>query len=100
MKILHSADWHLSDFPGPIINGKNARLMDTVRCIDFLVEKALEEQPDAILIAGDLFHKSQQWANPMLNLIGIAASRLRQLAEVAPTVLMFGTSSHDNMQAF
>lgn len=100
MKILHSADWHFGEFPGPVVVGKNARLMDTVRCIDFLVEKAREEQPDAILIAGDLFHKSQQWANPMLNLIDIAASRLRHLAAIAPTVLMFGTANHDNLQAF
>ncbi len=100
MRILHTADWHLGEFPGPVADGKNARLMDIVRCIDFLVEKAMKEQPDAILIAGDLFHKSQQWANPMLNLIDIAASRLRKLAEIAPTVLMFGTANHDNMQAF
>ncbi|HBC94347.1 MAG TPA: metallophosphatase [Pelotomaculum sp.] len=100
MRILHTADWHLGEFPGPVVDGKNARLMDTVRCIDFLVEKAMYVQPDAILIAGDLFHKSQQWANPMLNLIDIAASRLRQLAAIAPTVLMFGTANHDNLQAF
>jgi exonuclease SbcC len=74
--------------------------MDTVRCIDFLVEKAEEEQPDAILIAGDLFHKSQMWASPMLNLIDIAASRLRKLAAIAPTVLMYGTANHDSLQAF
>lgn len=100
MKILSTADWHLSDFPGPVIDGQNARLLDTVRCLDFLVMKAEEEQPDAILIAGDLFHRSQMWASPMLHLIDIAASRLRRLAAVAPTVLMWGTANHDNLQAF
>ncbi len=100
MRILHSADWHLGEFPGPVISGENARLMDTLRCIDFLIKKAEEEQPDAILIAGDLFHKSQQWATPMLNLIDIAASRLRKMAAIAPTVLMYGTANHDSLQAF
>ena len=100
MKILHTADWHLGEFPGPVVNGENARLLDTVRCVDFLVERAELEQPDAILIAGDLLHKSQQWANPMLNLIEITVSKLRQLAAIAPTVLLFGTSNHDNLGAF
>lgn len=100
MKILHSGDWHLGEFPGPVINGENARLLDIVRCLDYLVETAETEKPDVILIAGDLFHKAQQWANPMLHLIDIAASRLRKLAAIAPTVLMYGTANHDNLQAF
>ena len=100
MRILHSADWHLGELTGPVLNGENARLLDTVRCLDFLVEKAEQEQPDAILVAGDLGNKSQMWASPMLNLIDIAASRLRRLAAVAPTVLMFGTTTHDSIEAF
>ena len=100
MRLLHTADWHLGELTGPVIDGQNARLMDTVRCLDFLVEKAEQEQPDAILIAGDPFNKSQMWASPMLNLIDIAASRLRKLATVAPTVLMFGTATHDSIDAF
>lgn len=100
MKILHTADWHLGELNGPVIDGQNARLLDTVRCVDFLVETAEKEQPDVILIAGDLFHKSQMWASPMLNLIDIAVSRLRKLAAIAPTVLMFGTANHDSLDAF
>ena len=100
MKIIHSADWHLGEFPGPVIDGQNARLIDTVHCLDYLCQKAEEEQPDAILVAGDLFHKSQMWANPMLHLIEIAASKLRRLAAIAPTVLMFGTANHDSLDAF
>ncbi|HBX22630.1 MAG TPA: exonuclease subunit SbcD [Desulfotomaculum sp.] len=100
MKILHTADWHLGELTGPVVDGQNVRLMDTVRCIDYLVDKANEEKPDVILIAGDLFNKSQMWASPMLNLIDIAASRLRKLAAIAPTVLMYGTANHDSMDAF
>lgn len=100
MKILHSGDIHLAELPGPVVNGVNARLLDIVRCFDFLVAKAEEEEPDIILIAGDLFHKSQQWANPMLNLINLATERLKELADIAPTILLFGTANHDNLLAF
>lgn len=100
MRILHSADWHLGELTGPVIDGQNARLMDTVRCLDFLVETAEQEQSDVILIAGDPLNKSQMWASPMLNLIDILSSRLRRLAAVAPTVLMFGTATHDSIDAF
>ncbi|MHB8122636.1 MAG: exonuclease subunit SbcD [Desulfuromonadaceae bacterium] len=100
MKILHSADWHLGEFSGPVVNGQNARLLDTLACVDHLIKVAQEETPDVILIAGDLFDKSKLWADTMLALIDIAAQRLRQLAEVAPTVLLFGTENHDNKEAF
>ncbi|MFZ3132701.1 MAG: exonuclease subunit SbcD [Desulfosporosinus sp.] len=100
MRILHSADIHLGDLPGPVVNGQNARLLDTLRCFDFLVDYAQREQPDAILISGDLFDKSKLWGDNMLSLIDAATQRLRLLAEVAPTVLMFGTDNHDSMKAF
>jgi len=100
MLILHSADIHLGELPGPVINGQNARLLDTLRCLDFMVQYAEKEQPDAILIAGDLFDKSKLWGDNMLALIDVAVIRLRSLAEIAPTVLMFGTDNHDNPKAF
>lgn len=100
MKILHTADWHLGELNGPIVDGQNARLLDTVRCVDYLIEKAEQERPDVVLIAGDLFNKSQMWATPMLHLISIAASRFRRLAGIAPTVLMYGTANHDSVDAF
>jgi len=100
MKILHSADWHIGELSGPVIEGKNARLQDTLKCVDYLVEYAEKEQPDAILISGDLFDKSKLWGDNMLMLIDEAAKRLRLLARVAPTVLMFGTDNHDSMRAF
>lgn len=100
MKILHTADIHLGELAGPVVNGENARMMDTVRCMDYLITKGVEENIDVALIAGDLFHKSKLWADQMLKEIGIAASWLRRLAEVAPVVLMFGTANHDNAEAF
>lgn len=100
MKIFHCADIHLGELTGPVIAGENARMIDTVRCMSFVAQKAREEQPDIILISGDLFHKSKLWADQMLKEIAIAARWLRELTAVAPTVLLFGTHNHDNLKAF
>lgn len=100
MKIAHLADIHLSEIAGPIKDGQNARMLDTIRCMDYAFDKLNEEQPDIILIAGDLFHKSKLWADEMLKEITIASNWLRMIADIAPTVLLFGTANHDNMKAF
>ena len=31
MKILHTADWHIGQFKGPVVDGVNLRLQDTVK---------------------------------------------------------------------
>ena len=100
MKILHTADWHLGELPGPVTSGQNARMLDTIHCIDFLIEKAGEEKPDVVLISGDLFNRSKLWADQMLREINIATHKLRALAAIAPTVLLYGTKTHDNREAF
>jgi len=101
MLILHSADWHIGELVGPVIDGKNARLQDTLRCIDSMIEHAeCREVPDVILITGDMFDKSKLWGDNMLSLIDEAAMRLRKLAYIAPTILLFGTDNHDSMRAF
>ena len=100
LKIAHLADIHLSEKTGPIINGQNGRLLDTIHCMGYAADKLNEEKPDIILIAGDLFHKSKLWADEMLKEITIAANWLRKLALIAPTVLLLGTENHDNMKAF
>lgn len=100
LRILHTADWHIGELTGPVINGQNARELDTLRCIDYLIDQAKEEAVDLCLVAGDLFDKSKLWGDTMLRQIEAAADRLFRLAEVAPVVLLFGTANHDNMQAF
>ena len=100
MKILHTADIHLGELAGPIINGENARLTDTVKCMTAIENEALKNDVDVILIAGDLFHRSKLWADEMLKEITIASNWLRRLSNIAPTVLMFGTANHDNIKAF
>jgi len=100
VRILHTGDIHLGELPGPVVGGRNARMDDTLRCMAFVAHIAREEKPDAILVAGDLFHKSKMWADPMLEQIRLAADWLRELGEVAPTLLLLGTENHDNPAAF
>lgn len=100
MKILHTADIHLGELTGPVMNGENARLMDTLNCLDYLVDQAQQVQPDVIVIAGDLFNKARLWADEMLREINMVVARLDTLSKVAPIVLLFGTAAHDNLQAF
>ena len=100
MKILHSADIHLGELIGPVVSGENARMLDTMRCFDFMTEQSYDERPDIIVIAGDLFNKSRLWADEMLREINVVTRRLRVLANIAPTILLFGTRTHDNMEAF
>lgn len=35
MKILHTADWHIGQFKGPIVDGVNLRSQDTVKCLEY-----------------------------------------------------------------
>lgn len=35
MKILHTADWHIGQFKGPVVDGVNLRLQDTVKCLEY-----------------------------------------------------------------
>ncbi|MCB2297769.1 exonuclease subunit SbcD [Clostridium tagluense] len=100
MKILHTADVHLGELNGPVINGENARMIDTVKCMNFIVTEAVKEDVDIIVIPGDLFNKSKLWADEMLKEIIIASNWLRCLASIAPTVLMWGTGNHDSLAAF
>lgn len=100
MKILHTADIHIGEFPGPERGGINCRLQDTLDCMKFLADTAAEEQPDVIVIAGDLFHRSKLWADEMLFEVQAAMDWITSLAAVAPVCLLYGTPNHDNLEAF
>ena len=56
MKILHTGDWHIGRYNGPEKDGENARYLDMCARLDELVEGARTEQPDYIIVAGDVFH--------------------------------------------
>jgi len=53
MKIIHTADWHL----GRILNGKSL-LEDQEYILDKFIVAMEEEQPDVIIVAGDLYDTS------------------------------------------
>jgi len=107
MKILHTADLHLGDLNGPIINGKNARRLDTIECMAEIVSTAENEEAkggrvNLAVIAGDLFNRSRVWADTALEDINDAIEELlRPLCKSCEqVVLLFGTQNHDNPRAF
>ena len=100
MKIFHTGDWHIGSYPGPEKNGENVRFLDICRCLDALVEKATEEQPDIIVIAGDVFHQAKVWSDRGLKENRTATQYIRLLSKIAPVVIVRGTPNHDSEQQF
>ena len=78
MKILHTADWHIGQFKGPVVDGVNLRSQDTVKCLEYMVKVAREEQPDIVCISGDIFHQEQigpvRYSDEMINATNIITS--------------------------
>lgn len=84
MKIMHTADDHFTN--------KMQLLADIVKCCDFFVAQAITEKPDLITIAGDLFDEGVQLGSPA----SLAAIEfVYKCGNVAPTVVIRGTTSHD-----
>lgn len=100
IKVLHTGDWHLGNFPGPEKNGENARYQDVCRCLSALVESAKQEKPGVIIVAGDLFHQAKVWSDRGLKESQRIISTIRELADIAPVVVMRGTPNHDSEEQF
>lgn len=84
MKIMHTADIHKKNQPHV--------LADIVKCCEFFIARAIEEKPDLIVIAGDLFDEGVQLGSPA----SLAAIEfVYKCGNVAPTVVIRGTTSHD-----
>lgn len=101
MKILHTADWHIGQFKGPVVDGVNLRLQDTVKCLEYMVEVAQKEKPDIVCISGDIFHQEQigpvRYSDEMIHATNIITS----LAHFAGYVIvMRGTPNHDGSGQF
>lgn len=101
MKILHTADWHIGQFKGPVENGVNLRSLDTVKCLEFMVEKAKEEKPDLVCVSGDIFHQEQigpvRYSDEMVT----ATRIIEELSECSRFVIvMRGTPNHDGRGQF
>lgn len=96
MKILHTADWHIGQFKGPVVDGVNLRSQDTVNCLNYMIKVAEEEKPDIVCVSGDVFHQEQigpvRYSDEMI----VATDMITKLAGVAKAVIvMRGTPNHD-----
>lgn len=96
MKILHTADWHIGQFKGPVADGVNLRSADTVRCLEYMVDVARKEQPDLVCVSGDIFHQEQigpvRYSDEMVT----ATRIIEELSENSKLVIvMRGTPNHD-----
>jgi len=81
MRLLHTADWHL----GRAFHGEDL-LPAQAAFVDFLADAARERQPDAILVAGDLYDR----ALPPVDAVRLADEALSRLSELAPTIVVSG----------
>lgn len=100
IKILHTGDWHIGQFNGPVIGSENARFLDICECLDKLVEEAVKNQPDFIVIAGDVFHQARVWSDRGLKESQTAIGYIRKLEMVAPVIIVRGTPNHDSSEQF
>ena len=100
IKILHTADWHIGSYPGPEVDGENARYHDVIRCLNHLVETAAQERPDISIISGDIFHQARVWSDRGLKESRAAIEIIRKLSQIAPVVVLRGTPNHDSEQQF
>ena len=100
IKVLHTADWHIGRYPGPEVNGKNARYLDVCKCLDALVEGAREQQPDIVVVSGDVFHQARTWSDRGLTEVEAAVRYLREIEKICPVVVMRGTPNHDGDSHF
>ncbi|MCK9520140.1 MAG: exonuclease subunit SbcD [Dehalococcoidia bacterium] len=100
MKILHTSDWHLGNYVGPQCDGPMERMANTMKCLNVLVETAMAEQPDIILVAGDIFHQARVWSDRALTEVRMAGLYIIRLATFAPVVVLYGTPNHDGKAQF
>lgn len=96
LKILHTADWHLGNFPAPASKTKqNLRYLDICSYIEYLIAKAQEMKPDIIIVAGDIFHQAKTWSDRGLQETDTMVGYINALSEIAPVCILRGTANHD-----
>lgn len=94
MRIAHLADAHLGfrQFQRLDAEGVNRREMDVALAFRHAVGQVIERKPDAIVIAGDLFHTVRPTNRAIIEAF-TQLSRLRHELPGAPVVLLAG--NHD-----
>lgn len=48
MRIIHTADWHIGQYKGPVVNGENARFTDIKNRLAQLVEEVTVSGQDHV----------------------------------------------------
>ena len=89
MRVLHVSDWHLG-----VNTYRQDRRPDLDEALTQTVLQAREFKPQLVLHTGDLFHH----VRPGLDDIRLACETLRQMAELAPVVVICG--NHDSPAQF
>jgi exonuclease SbcD len=89
VKILHTSDWHV----GKVLKGQS-RIEDQIAALASLVEVAKAEQPDLVIVAGDLYDT----ASPTADATRIVTRALSALRSTGADVVAIG-GNHDNGQA-
>ena len=94
MKLAHLADLHLGfrQFHRQTSSGLNQREADVANAFRAAVDGVIAERPDAVLLAGDIFH-SVRPSNPSILFAFRELARLREALPEAPVILIAG--NHD-----
>lgn len=94
MKLIHTSDWHLGfrSFERTNGRGANQREMDVADSVHRAVDVIIEEQPDLVVIAGDVFHSVRPSNRAILHLF----SELQRLRTALPrTAVAMISGNHD-----
>src|SRR5881397_3188970 len=94
MKLAHLADLHLGyrQFDRQTPRGGNQREADVAEVFRRAVDDLLEQRPDLIVVAGDVFH-SVRHTNPAILFLFQQLQRLRVGLPATPVVVVAG--EHD-----
>lgn len=101
MRIVHTADWHIGQFRGPIVNGKNARFTDISNRLSELVDEISSTNSDLVIIAGDIFNQAEIQAKRASEEELLAANTIIEISKHATDVIVLrGTPNHDGAGQF
>ncbi len=94
MKLAHLADLHLGfrQYHRQTPNGLNQREADVATAFRRAVDQVVQARPDAVVVAGDLFH-SVRPTNPAILFAFQQLHRLREALPDAPIIIIAG--NHD-----
>jgi len=93
MRILHTADWHL----GKALHGLSL-LEDQAHVLDQILDLARELQPDAMILAGDVYDRSVP-PGPAVELFSETLERIRRDLQL-PVLLVAGNHDSPERLAF